>query len=555
MTLVPKEDLISHLELTPAHKDALELLDFVHHICVDNGIVYTLIGKALLFASLNIPFAASKPNISIAIFYPEYLKLIEILSQKITVNPIYRIVNNDNVDQFDFVGIWLLKKSKVELPRGRENDEIYYYNRISIVPVFYAGNTFSEWKKLRKTYLLAKNTIDSRAIRPEHSIFTKIKILKRIIKNKTNLKLRHTYSMKSILIELAIIKEPTKYAFCPAISEKTARKIKADEYKNVKTVLFSGVECYVFMNTDTLFKYSLTQKRIDRIYERPKSDLLLKGNESLRRVQLIQTEMLVEFDRICRKNKLRYNIAFGTLLGAVRHKGFIPWDDDVDVIMPYDDYCKLDQAMEADLDKERFFWRTHDTEKDFNLTYKHLKRNGTVYMKPMRERFNFHKGVLIDVFPVFNSANNKFMHAIHTRLSRFFRRATWAHMGADGIRKKKKKKFYYRQLAKPDNKKNYERFLRFATMFKENNGYYSYFGAGKRSPYHVYYLTPECFNDPIELEFEGHNFLAPPNYDEALSYCFGKDYMMYPTLKDRIPQHYAIIDLGNLFTFDEINKK
>jgi lipopolysaccharide cholinephosphotransferase len=554
MTLVPKENLISHLELTPAHKEALELLDFVHHICVDNGLVYTLIGKALLFASMNIPFAASKPNISIAILYPEYLKLIEILSQKTSANPLYRIVNADNVDRFDFVGTWLLKKSKVELPHGREDDEIYYYNRIAIVPVFYAGNTLREWKKLRNVFSLAKNTIDARAIRPEHSIITKIKILNRIIKNKKYFKFRHIYSIKSIFDELGIYKIPTQYAFCPAISQKADFRIKSNEYKNVKTVLLSGVECYIFMNTDTLFKDNFTQKKIDGIYEKPRSDLLLKGNESLRRVQLIQTEMLVEFDRICRKNKIKYNIAFGTLLGAVRHKGFIPWDDDVDVIMPYDDYCKLDQAMETDLDKERFFWRTHDTEKDFNLTYKHLKRNGTVYMKPMRDRFKFHKGVLIDVFPVFNSANNKFMHAIHTRFCRFFRRAIWAHMGADGI-KNPIRRFYHRQIAKPDNKKNYERFLRFATMFKENSGYYSYFGAGMRSPYHVYYLTPECFDDPIELEFEGHNFLAPRNYDEALSYCFGKDYMMYPPMKNRIPQHYAIIDLGNLFTFDEITKK
>ena len=64
-------------------------------------------------------------------------------------------------------------------------------------------------------------------------------------------------------------------------------------------------------------------------------------DEELRRVQMIQLEMLCEVDRICKKNNIRYNIIAGTLLGAVRHKGYIPWDDDADVALLRGEYRKF----------------------------------------------------------------------------------------------------------------------------------------------------------------------------------------------------------------------
>ena len=64
-------------------------------------------------------------------------------------------------------------------------------------------------------------------------------------------------------------------------------------------------------------------------------------NFDIRRLHEVQYEILVEFDRVCRKYGLTYFLAYGTLLGAVRHKGFIPWDDDIDTLMPYADYQKL----------------------------------------------------------------------------------------------------------------------------------------------------------------------------------------------------------------------
>ena len=79
------------------------------------------------------------------------------------------------------------------------------------------------------------------------------------------------------------------------------------------------------------------------------------SNEELKKLQRIELEMLIELDRICRKHQVSYSLDGGTLLGAVRHKGFIPWDDDIDVIMLRPEYEKFRSACERELDQTRFF--------------------------------------------------------------------------------------------------------------------------------------------------------------------------------------------------------
>ena len=85
--------------------------------------------------------------------------------------------------------------------------------------------------------------------------------------------------------------------------------------------------------------------------------------EMLRSIQLVELEMLKEVDRICKKHKITYAIIAGTLLGAVRHGGFIPWDDDLDVAMLRPEYERFRKVCKTELDTERFYFQDQREEK------------------------------------------------------------------------------------------------------------------------------------------------------------------------------------------------
>lgn len=122
----------------------------------------------------------------------------------------------------------------------------------------------------------------------------------------------------------------------------------------------------------------------------------------LRQLQLVELEMLIEVDRICRKCNLRYNIIGGTLLGAVRHGGFIPWDDDADLVMFRDDYEKFREACKEELDKDRFYFQDMETTAGYRWGYGKLRRKKTVFVRENQEHMPYEQGVFIDIMPLDN---------------------------------------------------------------------------------------------------------------------------------------------------------
>ena len=121
-----------------------------------------------------------------------------------------------------------------------------------------------------------------------------------------------------------------------------------------------------------------------------------------KRLWAVLLDLLLEFDRVCRKNGIKYMIDGGTLLGAVRHGGFIPWDDDIDVIMLRSEYEKLDKIASREF-AAPYFWQTNETDPDHGRGFARLRNSSTTYiisseMNGKKPLFHHNQGVLMDVF-------------------------------------------------------------------------------------------------------------------------------------------------------------
>ena len=122
--------------------------------------------------------------------------------------------------------------------------------------------------------------------------------------------------------------------------------------------------------------------------------------ETLRTLQLIELELLREVDRICRKCGIHYTVIAGTLLGAVRHGGFIPWDDDADVAMLRGEYERFRQACLTELDTEKYYFQDHTLTDGYRWGYGKLRRKDTLFLREYQEHMPYEQGVFIDVFPL-----------------------------------------------------------------------------------------------------------------------------------------------------------
>lgn len=116
-------------------------------------------------------------------------------------------------------------------------------------------------------------------------------------------------------------------------------------------------------------------------------------------IQKADLQLLAEFDRICKKIGIGYFVCGGTMLGQVRHGGFIPWDDDIDVALLRKDYDIFLRECNMYLDKELFFLQTRESDPEIPYLFSKLRLNNSTYLTKYNERRNFHKGICLDLFP------------------------------------------------------------------------------------------------------------------------------------------------------------
>ena len=120
--------------------------------------------------------------------------------------------------------------------------------------------------------------------------------------------------------------------------------------------------------------------------------------DELRKLQLLLLDVLVEIDRICKKYGIKYMLDGGTLLGAVRHGGFIPWDDDLDIVMLRSEYEKLREACKAELNPKRYFFQDHSTDPNYPWGYGRIRVVDSEFIRLGQEHLKMKTGIFLDIF-------------------------------------------------------------------------------------------------------------------------------------------------------------
>ncbi len=251
-----------------------------------------------------------------------------------------------------------------------------------------------------------------------------------------------------------------------------------------------------------------------------------------------EIETLRIFRDFCDKNHLRYYLAFGTLLGAVRHKGFIPWDDDVDVFMPRPDYNHL-IAHFNDADQHRREVVSRQNTPDFYLNSAKIIDRNTVVQETER---SLAIGVWIDVFPMDLLPENALLRrwAVYRVWLLNFLIAHFVPAGGKTRAWYKKLLFRLWRLVRPP-KSRLEALLKKEMKKLERNLSGSYYGLLYK--YFWYAGTPifpvSDFEPSVKLEFEGEHYDAPAEYDKLLRLCYG-DYTSPPPAELQKSRHSCI---------------
>ena len=254
---------------------------------------------------------------------------------------------------------------------------------------------------------------------------------------------------------------------------------------------------------------------------------------TLAEIKEIQLNILKYIDNICKENQLKYYIAGGTLLGAVRHKGYIPWDDDIDILMPYSDYRKLIELIKKE-NNNYIMLNPYDNEDYFYMFSKVVDTRTKLTEKTVNKIKNY--GVFVDIFPINKLPTSKeeleeYMNELYLKNKEYAASMPKKNYYSDPKRVKRIAKRilkypYHLKCKKIDWQTRKIDLLKLLEKYN-NMEEYNYSGYvlsyyGKKD-----IMRKEVYEDSTTLIFEGIKVKAPKLYDEYLTKLYG-DYMKIP---------------------------
>lgn len=261
-----------------------------------------------------------------------------------------------------------------------------------------------------------------------------------------------------------------------------------------------------------------------------------------------EQEILDVIHQVCTEHGLRYSLAYGTLIGAVRHKGFIPWDDDIDLMMPREDYEKLLSVWDQSAPKGYILQNTR-TDSDFTQNFTKIRKDHTTFLQDEAERAkHYHKGIFVDIFPGDRVAPGKLektVQYIACAINLLYSRGHTS--GSGGLIGKAES-----ILLKAPKKKYTIRRERAEKSIRRWNGneallyvFPNTIGCSRK------FYPANLFEDMKTIEFNGKQYMCVADADTILRIEYG-DYMQLPPKEERVWKHHPfLIDFEH--NYEELN--
>ena len=268
-------------------------------------------------------------------------------------------------------------------------------------------------------------------------------------------------------------------------------------------------------------------------------------------IQTKLLDMLVWFDRTCRAYGLRYYALGGTMLGAVRHRGFIPWDDDIDVGMPRKDYERLARLMGNENHDGYILETEYSEDPKFCYTFTKLYDTSTTLIEHVSTGLK--RGLFLDIFPLDGLGNGeapdmKFFHRIRRRNGFYIARITSVRKGRSAV------KNLAVLLAKAipgrivDNTALRKKISRMCAKYDFDRSEWA--GSMLEDLWENGIMRRRIFGTPTEYSFEGHPILGPEHAEEFLTALFG-DWHQLPPEEKRVTHHdFVLCDIHRSYLAD-----
>lgn len=273
--------------------------------------------------------------------------------------------------------------------------------------------------------------------------------------------------------------------------------------------------------------------------------MVILSNEELKKIQRHELMMCENFVKVCKTLNLTYYLMGGSMLGAVRHSGYIPWDDDLDVGMPRQDY-EIFLEKGQSLFPQNYFIQTHLSDPEYPYNFAKLRDTDTAFVESAVKNFNINHGVFIDIFPLDIYPDNK----IQQRILEFIKKLTEVRV---------RETLYFEispqysivskiaiALAKvvyPDYKSAVVAREKAIKAYKKGKKLANHGGAWKGREI----VPSEWYGEGVMVDFEGIKVRIPSHSDRWLEQVYG-DYMQMPPEEKRVAHHYTeVVDLRHSY--------